>query len=300
MTTHTLVINRGFPRFAVIALFCGAVAIAFSPILVRLSEVGPTATAFWRLALALPFMWAWLTFEKKTPPAQPRAAYRADYLWLLAAGICFAGDLVTWHWSLKFTSIANSVLLANSAPVFVTLGSWLFFRQRATSTFILGLLVALIGATTLIGASFGLSMQHFFGDTLALITAIFYGAYILCVKRVRDTFSTSTVMLWVASIAAIPLFPIALTSDQILLPLTLFGWMILISLALVAQVGGQSLITYALAHLPAAFSSVSLLIQPVLSTLFAWIILNETLGPRQALGGVIVLGGIYIARRGSS
>jgi drug/metabolite transporter (DMT)-like permease len=74
---------------------------------------------------------------------------------------------------------------------------------------------------------------------------------------------------------------------------------VLLALALLSHVGGQSLIAYALAHLPAAFSSVSLLLQPVAAALLAWLILSEALGLLQGLGGAVVLAGIAIARRGS-
>ena len=88
-------------------------------------------------------------------------------------------------------------------------------------------------------------------------------------------------------------------SGERFLPVDMRGWLVLIALALVSHIGGQGLIAFALAHLPAAFSSVSLLLQPVLAALFAWLLLGELLGPSQALGGALVLLGILIARRES-
>ena len=128
---------------------------------------------------------------------------------------------------------------------------------------------------------------------------MFYGSYILTVILLRGLFSAASIMMWggLASCAAI-LFIVLLSGEQFL-ALTLTGWVVLISLALVSQVGGQGLIAYALRHLPAPFSSVTLLLQPVVATFLAWVILNETLGPWQALGGAIVLAGIWLARYGS-
>ncbi len=288
----------GFPHTALIALLGGAAAIAFSPIFVRLSEAGPTATAFWRMALALPALWL-ITAKQESPPASQRPASGSNYQWLIAAGLCFAGDLATWHWALKYTTVANSVFLANLAPVFVTLGSWVLFRQRVSFTFILGMAVALAGATMLIGVSINLSLQNFWGDAIALVTAIFYGGYILCVKRARDNFSTATVMLWSGVVASLTLLPLTLLSGENFFPLTVWGWAVLAGLALFSHAGGQGLIAYALAHLSATFSSVTLLTQPIMSAFWAWLLLSETLGPWQAVGGAIVLAGIFVARQGS-
>ena len=91
----------------------------------------------------------------------------------------------------------------------------------------------------------------------------------------------------------------ALLSGESLIATTAYGWAVLLGLALISHAGGQSLIAYALAHLPAALSSVSLLLQPAVAALLAWIILGEALGPWQALGALIILVGIYLARRGS-
>jgi drug/metabolite transporter (DMT)-like permease len=101
------------------------------------------------------------------------------------------------------------------------------------------------------------------------------------------------------TITAVLLLPVALASGEQMLPLTALGWLTLVGLALVSHAAGQGLITYALAHLPAAFSSVSLLFQPVMAAVFAWALLGEALAPAQIAGGVVVLIGIYLSRRGS-
>ena len=128
---------------------------------------------------------------------------------------------------------------------------------------------------------------------------MFYAGYMLAVKKLRADFSTATVMAWSAAAGAIALLPLALVSGESIIATTAYGWGVLLALALLSHVGGQSLIAYALAHLPAAFSSVSLLLQPVAAALLAWLILSEALGLLQGLGGAVVLAGIALARRGS-
>ena len=115
----------------------------------------------------------------------------------------------------------------------------------------------------------------------------------------RATFSTATVVAWSALVTAAALLPAAVLTGEGLLPASLSGWLILLGLAWLSHAGGQTLIAFALAHLPAAFSSVSLLVQPVAAAVLAWALLAEPLGEWQGLGGAIVLAGVLLARHGA-
>jgi drug/metabolite transporter (DMT)-like permease len=277
---------------AVVALLAGAVAIAVSPLFVKVSEAGPVATGFWRVALALPFLWAW---SLSGPRGAHARAFAADRRMMVAAGVLFAGDLAVWHWSILLTSVANATLLANLAPIFVTLTVWLFYRKRPGGAFLAGMAVALAGVAALLGGDFRLSGGELAGDCLGVLTALFYAGYQLAVKQVRGRASTASVMAWSGLVTAALLLPIAMLSGEQLLPATAAGWLKLLGLALISQAAGQSLIAYAMAHLPATFSSVGLLLQPVMAALFAWVLLGETLGGIEIAGGMAVLIGIYIA-----
>ena len=286
-------------RVALAILLLGALGIAFAPIFVRLSELGPTATAFHRILLALPALWLWQNMESRGARRPRRPTGWPDYLGLIAAGLLFAGDLAFWHWSIRFTTVANATLLANFAPVFVTLYGFALFGERFSRTFLIGMSLALVGACVLMGRSLNLSPSHLLGDALGVITAMFYAAYIVAVGRLRARFSTATIMAWSGLATCAALLPIALISGESLVATTVFGWAMLAGLALISHAGGQSMIAYALAHLPAAFGSVSLLLQPAAAAVLAWWILDEALGPWQALGAAVILAGIYLARRGS-
>ena len=139
-------------RPALGALLAGATFIALSPIFVRESlaaGVGPTATAFWRVALALPLLW--IVYCVSGGPHARRYGgrrYSGRSPLLLAAALAFAGDLAFWHRSIQLTSVANSTLLANLASIFVTLAAWIFLRQRPTRMFLAGLGAALAGVVT--------------------------------------------------------------------------------------------------------------------------------------------------------
>ncbi|MEW5961617.1 MAG: DMT family transporter [Chloroflexota bacterium] len=297
--TWQSVFNGQTGNLALAALIGGGITIGFAPILVRLSQVGPAATAFWRLVLALPVLWLWLVAAPDGLRPARRPTRRADYRLLLLAGLFFAGDIVNWHWSLGLTTVANATLLVNFAPIFVTLGSWLLFRQRISLIFGVGMAVALAGATLLIGASFTLSRQYFWGDFLAVVAAAFYAAYMLSIKVLREKFSVATIMGWSGLSMVAALGVITLLSGETVRPFSVLGWLVLLALAWLIHIGGQGLIAFAMAHLPASFSSVTLLVQPVTATVLAWLLLAEVIGPWQAVGGGLVLLGIFVARRGS-
>lgn len=278
-----------------LALLCGATCIALSPIWVRVADVGPTASAFWRVTLAVPLLWGIVAVAPSS-----RAAVRGGGPLLIAAGLAFAGDLAFWHWSIQYTSVANSTLLANLASIFVTLAAWVLWRQRPSALFLIGLGCALAGVGALVRSSLEFSPRALLGDGLGLVTAMFYAWYLLSVKGLRDRgAATLRLMAVTTTLTAALLLPVALASGETLLPASARGWLILLGLAWVSHSAGQGLIAYALAHLPAAFSSVGLLFQPVMAAAFAWLLLGEPLVALQVAGGAVVLAGIYLAHRGA-
>ncbi len=284
-------------RLALPALLVGAICIGLSPILVRMSEVGPVVTAFYRVTLALPVILVWMLLEKRQVIPQDHQVIKNTPLLLLLPGVFFAGDLGFWHWSIQLTTIANATLLCNLAPIYVTLFSALVLQERFSPRFIIALLLAIAGAAVLMSSSTAFGAQYLRGDILGLITAVFYASYLLTVGRLRTRYSTATIMFWSSLMASIVLLLVSVFTGVFALPETPRAWGLLVILALVSHLGGQGLIAYALAHLSTAFSSLSLLIQPVISALLAWILFQEALGPVQMLGGIVVLAAIYLARR---
>ena len=123
------------------------------------------------------------------------------------AGVLFAGDLALWHWSIGFTSVANSTLLVNLAPIFVALGGRLLFGERFAYTFLVGMAVALAGTLLLVGGDLGLGLRQLLGDTLAVLAALFYAGYILSVSRLRSTLSTAAVMTYGCGVTCAALLP---------------------------------------------------------------------------------------------
>jgi len=278
---------------ALIALVVGALGIATSGIFVRLSETGPIATAFWRGALALPLLalWALRSRPLRGTSAGGRPPRDVRFFW---AGFFFAGDLALWHWSLLMTSVAASTLEANLAPIVVTLIAWLIWGERPRPRFLLALAMALSGVLLMVSPKLAAGRGAMRGDLLGLGTACFYAGYIVVVSRLRSAHDTGAVMLRTTAVFTVLLLPLALTEK--FLPDSRSGWADLVGLALIAQVFGQGLIAFALAHLPATFGSVGLYMQPIASAVYAWLLLGERLTPLQLVGAGVVLVAIALAR----
>jgi drug/metabolite transporter (DMT)-like permease len=292
--------HKSFPALAFAALLSGGMAIGFAGIFMRLSDVNPLASAFWRMALAAPLLWAWAFAVRGRDAAEGK---RADFAAVLAlAGIWFAADMGLWHLSLHYTTVSNATLLSNFAPIFIALWMWLVHKTRFARTFLAGMLIALIGAVMLVAPNAAGQQDaggRLLGDALGLSSAVFYAAYQLVIKEARSRYSTARLMAWSTTVTGLALLPFALAAPGAFWPMQLQAWLPLLALALIAQIGGQTVIAYALAHLPASLSSVSLLIQPLTATVAAWILFNEAIGPVRMAGGLLLLWGIYLSKRGS-
>jgi drug/metabolite transporter (DMT)-like permease len=288
--------NQFAERWALPILFVGVFGAGLSPILVRLAEVGPIATAANRMTLALPFFF-FMLWVKPSNRMQKTPGRRRD-LWILAlSGIFFAGDLAFWNWSVVLTSVANATVLANTTPIFVVLAGWLLFKERIKFQFAVGLALALSGVGVMMSESFSVSAENFTGDIMGFITAWWYAAYIVTVSRVRKRVSTAATMAYGGVVAAIVLWVLAAVLEGNVWPDTARGWTVAIAIALVVQVGGQALIALALAHVPAGLGSMLLFMQPVIAASFAWALFGESLSVWQLIGAAAIIAGIETSRR---
>ena len=130
-------------RLGAAALICAGLLFSFAPILVRLSELGPTATAFWRFAMALPVIWQVAGARGDAVALPARRIWSRDGCLLLLAGVIFAASTGLWQAAAVATSIVNATLLNNMHPIYVALAAWLVFGETVGRVFFLGLLLAL-------------------------------------------------------------------------------------------------------------------------------------------------------------
>jgi drug/metabolite transporter (DMT)-like permease len=278
---------------AYIALVAGSVAMGASPVFVRLTDVGPQASAFWRTALALPFLWLWMWLDERRRAA--RTPLRFDRPTLLV-GACFAGDLFFWHLSILNTTVANATFFAVTAPVFVVAGAFLFLGERSGGRVLAGLALCLGGGAALIGQSYQAEPSRLLGDFYGIVTAFFFGAYVLALRQARGRHRAARLMFMSTAVTAALLLASALVIPQPIIPQSFESAWSLLALALVSQVGGQGLLAFALGSLPATFSSLVIFLEAVAAAVLGWIVLGEKLAMIQALGGLLILCGIFVAR----
>lgn len=282
---------------AALAALTGGALIGLSPIAVRLSEVGPQATNFWRFLFALPILALWAGMSR------PQATTRQVGL-LLFAGILFGTEISLWAAALGFTTVTNATLLTNLTPVFAALFGWLMFKERLSAPVLGGGAVAMAGAVILAlarahaAAGPSADPDHgWIGDALALTAAVGYAGYLLIVRALGRQVSVGAVMFWATLSAAVFSGVLSYLLGETMLPHTLGGWAMLVGLGLVVQVAGQGLIAYGVGRLPIAISTVLLWMQPLVAAVLSWVLFHEELGALALFGAALILAGVYVVQR---
>ena len=275
-------------------LITGAIAIAFSPIFVRFSDVDPIMTAFYRIFISLPFFLFFSSFNIIEKVKFPE--FNNSYVIFLISGIFFALDLICWHWSIKLTTVSKATFLSNLAPIVVIIFSLIFLKERFSKFFYLAALLSMVGMLMLLGESFKFNKSQFIGDLLGVLTAVWYGSYIVTISQLRKKYNSTSIMFLSGIVTAIILLIVSILFEQSLIPQSLFTITIIFLLGFICQFMGQSFITYSLAYLSASLSSLCLLIQPIAATVLAYFFFQEKLTTIQFFGSALILIGIYIAR----
>src|SRR5947207_7067092 len=275
--------------YAFPALFIGSSALAFGPWLVRLSGVGPVAAGFWRLALALPFLFiiAALTKQPVHWPGRRLAAL------IGLAGFFFAADLAAWHMGIHMTKLGNATLFGNTSSfAFAIWGLWL--ARRMPSPMQAGALsLAALGAALLMGSSAELSTRNLTGDLLALFAGLLYTGYLIAVQRARGTIQPLPLLFIASAFGAVMLLPVSLLLGERIFP---NDWTAVLLLAIGSQVIGQGLLVYALGALSPLVVGLTLLTQPAISALVGWFAYGETLKPLDWLGAAAIAAALVLVR----
>jgi drug/metabolite transporter (DMT)-like permease len=282
--------DRSVPHpFAFPALLIGSSALAFGPWLVRLSGVGPVAAGFWRVALALPFLFAIAALTKQ-PVHWPG---RRLALLICIAGFFFAADLAAWHAGIQRTKLGNATLFGNTSSfAFAAWGLWLARRPPSLIQG-LALATAALGAALLMGSSAELSARNLTGDLLALFAGLLYTGYLIAVQRARGTIQPLPLLFIASAFGAVMLLPVSLLLGERVVP---DNWTALFLLALGSQVLGQGLLVYAIGALPPLVVGLTLLTQPAISALVGWLAYGETLKPVDWLGAAAIAVALVLVR----
>jgi drug/metabolite transporter (DMT)-like permease len=273
-----------------LAVFVGVIAVSFSSLFVRLATAPALIIATYRLLFTF-LVLAPFSFRKR---ADLRAMGGKRLLLTATGGLFLALHFVIWFISLNYTSVASSVVLVTTQPIFVVLGSLLFFKERISRLALLGGGLAITGSVIIGAADFQVGLRALFGDMLALVAAVMISGYLLIGRRLRKdvpleaftavTYGTSTLALVITALITRTPFSGYPPRD----------WLLFVALALVCTVMGHTLFSWALRHVPASAVSVSILGEPLGAILWAGIFLGEPPTLRQIIGGGVIFSGLYL------
>ena len=271
------------------ALLLGNVALAFGPWLVRLADTGPVAAGFWRLALALPFLWVTALAVRQ----RPHWPHQALVWVIVGASIFYALDLAAWNAGIRLTKLGNATLFGNAGSfVFVAWGLWLL-RSWPRGLQAGGLVLAIVGAALLMGGSYEVSPRNLQGDLLTLVAGLLYGGYLILVERVRTQLQPMPVLLLATIFAIPPLLLISIVFGEQIWPR---DWTPLLIFALSSQVLGQGLLVYAIGTFPPLVVGLALLTQPAISAIIGWFAYGERLAPLDWVGAAAIAVALVLVR----
>ena len=277
--------------FLMLAL--GATLIGFAPIFVKWSNLSPAAITFWRMLLALPLLAGFNYAVNKKIFFKVKSKKTIFYAAL--ASLAFTTDLTLWHYSMNITSVANATIIVNSAPVFVALLTFIFYKELPTKGFGKSFLITYTGIIGLIIFSNNYANGKILGDFLCMIAALFYAIYLLIISKLNKETSLNIIFYTTFFCCFFSIVPMLMHSKSFL-PISSFEWINLLLMAFLCQFGGQFLITFGIGKISASNGSIGLLMQPLTATLLAALIFSEILNLMQILFVFITLIGIYFAR----
>ena len=281
---------RGQGALAAVAV--GVLAVSAAAILIRLAAAPALAVAFWRCALgAAVLLPPALYLGEKFP--------RGRDLWVgIASGVALGAHFGFWISSLDYTSVAASVVLVSTQPVFVALLAYLLFGERTSPLSFGGILLALAG-TAVIAGDGSVGSAALFGNVLALVGAVAVAVYVLIGRSSRTGgIGVLPYSVVVYSAAALTLLPVALLFEVELWGYSGETWLWLWAITLGPQILGHTVFNWALGYVEASIVSATILAEPVFSALLAWLILSERPGVPTVLGGAVVLAGLFVLLKG--
>jgi drug/metabolite transporter (DMT)-like permease len=272
-----------------LALICGILCISIFPILVKLRLTPGLISAFYRMAFAISLLLPYVLITKsfKLP--------KTKFLILAAlCGVLFASDVAVWNIAIQDSSATQASLLTNLSPLWVGIGSYFFLKTKPATNFWIGTAVALFGMITLVGYSFFINLSFDNAFLLAVLSGILYSIYLLVSKNVLsevDVLSFMTISLLASSIY------LGIICYFLNEPFTGFsntGWVVLVLQAVICQLCAWLCLSYATQHMRATRVSLSLLSQAVLTSILAWLFIEEKITLQMIFGGIILLFGIRI------
>jgi drug/metabolite transporter (DMT)-like permease len=279
-------------KVALPAVGAGVLAVSAAAVFIRLADAPALAIAFWRNALGVAILLPFLLYRRERLPRG------RDLRVCIASGVALGAHFGFWISSLDYTSVAASVVLVSTQPVFVALLAYLFLGERTSRTTLAGIVIALAGTAVIAGdTSFGEAAP--FGNLLALLGAVAVAVYVLIGRALRTGgMGILPYAVVVYAAAALSLLPVVLLSGAPLWGYSGETWFWIWAIAFGPQILGHTVFNWALRYVEASIVSGTILAEPIGSTLLAWLILGEAPGLRTLAGGAVVLAGLAVLLSG--
>lgn len=272
-----------------ITLIIGIMCISVFPILVKLNLTPGLISAFYRMAFALVILTPIALFLKKFKiPSLPQMALA------FLCGILFGSDVAVWNISIQESSATQASLLTNLSPIWVGIATFLWLKPKPKLNFWIGTLIAFLGMGTLVGFQVFSELNFDRAFNFGVLSGIFYAAYLLISKKILTQIDVISFMILSLFASTLYLGIICLITNEPFTGFSSEGWMVLVIQAVVCQLGAWLLISYTTQHMKAATVSLSLLAQAVITSIMAYLFLNEQITLQMVLGGLILLLGIRV------
>jgi drug/metabolite transporter (DMT)-like permease len=278
----------------VLVLTLGVIAVSWGAILVRLAAAPALVVGAYRLVMASLILTPIALYRNGE---DLRRLTRQDVLLMMASGLFLGLHFATWISSLTYTSVASSVVLVSTTPLFVGLAARFLLNEHVSLQMFAGIAIATLGGAIIGWGDFRVSGKALWGDLLAVVGAMAVAAYFLIGRNLRRRLSLLTYVTPTYWTAAVVLVIAALLSGQNVAGYPLRTYVVILLMAIGPQVIGHSSFNWALGYLSPTFVTVSILGEPVGSTVLAYWILNESPSTTKLLGGAAILAGIYVCSR---
>lgn len=275
----------------------GAICISFAPMLVKLigkETLGPTAMGFWRTIMGAGIFYGIALATRQSIGLTPSVR-----LWGAAAGIAFACDLYCWHRAIFLVGSGMATILGNTQVFGTAILSYLLFKEKLSRKFFIAAITAIAGVALLVGVggNVAFSSEYLFGVLLGWLTGVFYAFYIVTLKsaghRPGDN-SVIALMAWVSLCTAVAMGIVASFESYPFMPDSPRAYLLLFTLALVAQCIGWWSITTSLPHVRGAIGGLVLLLQPTFATIWGAWFFGERFTLLQIVGAAITLAAIFL------
>ncbi len=273
----------------------GIIAISTASIFIKLCDAPALIIASYRMVLASLMLTPFACYKKPW-----RRWERKEMKWFFLSGLFLSLHFAFWIASLKYTSVASSVVLVTTHPIFVGIGGWLFLKERIGMNLAAGIALSVFGCALVSSGDVNLSERALIGDGFTLLGAIAASGYLLLGRRLRKDQDLFSYIFPVYSMAGVILILFALIFQKPFFGYSSSTYAYLFLLALIPQLIGHTTFNWALKYLPASMVAITILGEPIGSTILAYLILEEGLTLWKVLGGMLILSGILIALKNSS